>query len=218
MIRECSHLGLHLFIKKNKINLKKNKVGDSSNEIIFDDLDVANTLNEYFQNAITKLRITEYSDNFGTNTATLEDPVDIELEKFKDHPSAKIITENVSTESSFHFTEISVSETTKELSSLNSKKAETFDNIATKVVKISSDICNKVLHKIWNSEILGKQNFPQNLKLADITLAFEKKDPTLAENYRPVTVLDPVYKILERIIKKKLLTHIEHFLSPYLCE
>ena len=73
---------------------------------------------------------------------------------------------------SLHFTEISVSETTKELSTLNSKKAETLGNIATKVVKISADICNKVLDKIRNSEILRKQNFPQNLKLADVTPAF----------------------------------------------
>ena len=114
--------------------------------------------------------------------------------------------------------EISVSETTKELSSLNSKKAETFGNIATKVFKISSDICNKVFHNIWNSEILGRQNFRQNLKLADITPAFKKKDPTLAENYRPVALLDPVSKMFERIIQKQLLTHIERFLSPYLCE
>ena len=114
--------------------------------------------------------------------------------------------------------EISVSETTKELSSLNSKKAETFGNIATKVFKISSDICNKVFHNIWNSEILGKQNFRQNLKLANITPAFKKKDPTLVENYRPVALLDPVSKMFERIIQKQLLTHIERFLSPYLCE
>ena len=73
---------------------------------------------------------------------------------------------------SLHFTKISVSETTKELASLNSKKAETFGTTATKVLKISSDICNKVLDKIWNSGILRKQNFPQNLKLADITPAF----------------------------------------------
>ena len=73
---------------------------------------------------------------------------------------------------SLHFTEISVSETTKELASLNSKKAETFGTTANKVLKISSDICNKVLDKIWNSGILRKQNFPQNLKLADITPAF----------------------------------------------
>ena len=88
--------------KKEEDKAGKNKIGDSSNEIISDDLDVANTLNEYFQNAITQLGITEYSDNFGTNTATLGDPVNIDLEKFKDHPNVKIITENVSTESSFY--------------------------------------------------------------------------------------------------------------------
>ena len=42
---------------------------------------------------------------------------------------------------------------------------------------------NKILQKIWNSEMLGKQYFPQNLKLTVITI-FKKEDPTLAENYR----------------------------------
>ena len=48
----------------------------------------------------------EYLDNFGTNTATLGDPLYIALEKLKDHPSIKIVKENVSTESLFHFAEI----------------------------------------------------------------------------------------------------------------
>ena len=48
---------------------------------------------------------------------------------------------------SLHFTEISVSETTKELASLNSKKAEIFGTTATKVLKISSDIVIKCLTK-----------------------------------------------------------------------
>ena len=39
--------------KKEEDKTEKNKIGDSSNEIISDDLDVTNTLNEYFQNAIT---------------------------------------------------------------------------------------------------------------------------------------------------------------------
>ena len=154
------------------------------------------------QNAITKLGIIESSDNFGTNTATLGDPIDIALEKFKEHPSVKIIKENVPTESLLHFAKISVSEMTKELSTLNSKKAGTFDNIPTKALKISSDICNKVLQKIWNSEILGKQYFPRNLKLAYVSPVYKKKDPTLAENYRPVSVLPTVSKVFERIIQK----------------
>ena len=62
---------------------------------------------------------------------------------------------------------------------------------------------------------LGKQYFPQNLKLADITPAF--KDPTLGENYRPVSVLPTVSKVFERIIQISLATHIERFISLYLC-
>ena len=110
-----------------------------------------NTFNEYFQNAITKFGITEYWDNFGTNTTTLGDPVDIALKKFKDHASVKSINENVFNESLFHFTEISVPEMTKELSSLNLKKAGTFGNIPIKVLKLYSDICNKVLQKKYES-------------------------------------------------------------------
>ena len=59
--------------KKEEDKTEKNKIGDSSNEIISDHLDIANTLNEYFQNAITKLRITEYSDNFGTNGQSIQE-------------------------------------------------------------------------------------------------------------------------------------------------
>ena len=55
----------------------------------------------------------------------------------------------MSTESLFHFAGISVSEMTKEPFSLNSKKAG--------LLKKSSDIYNKVLQKIWNSQILEKR-------------------------------------------------------------
>ena len=88
-------------------------------------------------------------------------------------------------------------------------KAGAFGNPPTKVLKTSSDICKKVLQKIWDFEILGKQYFSQNLKLADITLVYKKKDPTLAKNYRPVRVLPTISKAFERIIQKQLSTHIE---------
>ena len=74
-----------------------------------------------------------------------------------------------------------------------------------------------MLQKIRNSKILAKQYFPQNLKLADITPVFKKKNPMLAENYRPVSVLSTVSKVFELIIQKQLSTHIERCLSPYFC-
>ena len=87
---------------------------------------------------------------------------------------------------------------------MSSKKAGTFGNIPTKVLKTSSEICNKVLLEIWNSEILAKQHLPRDIKLADIKPVFKKKDPALAENYRPVRALPAVSEVLERIIQKQL--------------
>ena len=44
--------------------------------------------------------------------------------------------------------------------------------------------------------------FPNKLKLADITPVYKKKDSTLIENYRPVSVLHSVSKRFDRIIQK----------------
>ena len=85
------------------------------------------------------------------------------------------------------------------------------------MLRSSSEICNVVLQNIWNSEILGKFYFPNKLKLADITPVYKKKDPTLVENYRPVSVLPSFSKIFERIIQKQFSSYVDKFLSPYLC-
>ena len=68
-----------------------------------------------------------------------------------------------------------------------------------------------------NFQILEKQSFPQNLKLADISPVCKKKDPTLVESYRPVSVLPTASKVFERIIQKQFLRFINDFPSPYLC-
>ena len=65
-----------------------------------------------------------------------------------------------------------------------------------------SDICSPILANIWNEEILLNKNFPENLKLTDVSPIFEKKDNTFVENYRPASVLLTVFKIFERIIYK----------------
>ena len=64
--------------------------------------------------------------------------------------------------------------------------------------------------------ILGKMYFPNKLKLADITPVYKKKDSTLIENYRPVSVLHSVSKRFDRIIQKQFSNHVDEFLLPYL--
>ena len=80
-----------------------------------------------------------------------------------------------------------------------------------------SDACSPALANIWNKEILLIKYFPENLKLADVTPIFKKKDKTFAENYRPISVLPTVSKIIEQIMLKQITDYIRKFLSPFLC-
>ena len=88
------------------------------------------------------------------------------------------------------------------MSNLNSKKAETLGHIPTNVVKESSKIWNILLKNLCNYKILRTQYFSDNLKLDVITPVFEKRDPVLVENYKPLSVLPCVSKIFERIIQQ----------------
>ena len=54
-------------------------------------------------------------------------------------------------------------------------------------------------------------NFPNNLKLADITATFKAIDPTCKENYRPISVLPVGSKLSERIMQNKLFPYVEDF-------
>ena len=49
------------------------------------------------------------------------------------------------------------------------------------VCKDVSDICSPILANIWNEEILVNKNFPENLKLADLSPVFKKKDKILSK-------------------------------------
>ena len=64
------------------------------NNIISKENDVAEVLNNFFDNAVKQLNINEnrylLSDTYG-----IEDPVDIAVEKFRLHPSIVAIKENV---------------------------------------------------------------------------------------------------------------------------
>ena len=77
-------------------------------------------------------------------------------------------------------------------------------------------MCNPILANIWNEEILLHKVFSENLKLADATPIFKKKDKAFVENYRTESVLPTVSKIFERIMQRQITDYIGKFLSPFL--
>ena len=194
--------------RKQKITIVKD------NEIISADKDVAETLNSFFKNAVHSLEIVE-NEYLLTPTENIQNPIDIALKKFECHPSILKIKEKV-TPTPFSFSEIELSEVEKELKHLNPKKASTFNNIPSKHLKQSFDICGPILHRLVNHS-LRYNEFPTDLKFADITPTFKKEDATSVKNYRPISVLPAVSKVYERVIQKQITTHIDKYLSPYLC-
>ena len=72
------------------------------------------------------------------------------------------------------------------------------------------------MHKLFNHSI-ENSDFPQSLKLADITPVYKKNDSLDKTNYRPVSILPVVSKFFERIMQKQINDFITSFLSPNLC-
>ena len=70
------------------------------------------------------------------------------------------------------------SEVKKELLNLSSKKATRNGNIPAKILKKSVDIDIKEI-AIMINDCIEKRNFPDNLKLADVSLTFKKVSPLL---------------------------------------
>ena len=59
------------------------------------------------------------------------------------------------------------------------------------------------------NETFQENIFPEELKLADITPIFKKEDTTNLKNYRPISALPAVSKIVERLLQKQIISHIE---------
>ena len=116
----------------------------------------------------------------------------------------------------FSFNKTTCLEIEKEIKVLNPKKASTHGNIPTKILKQSVEACKLMLTNIFNKSI-EENEFPDNLKFADVTPIYKKDDPNNPKNYRPVSVLPVTSKIFERILQKQLVSHINQFLSPFLC-
>ena len=150
-------------------------------------------------------------------TFHLDNPVDIAVEKLKNHPSINLIKSNVNVSRNFFFKKVIFSNIFKEIGSLNSRKQGTKDGIPTKCLKTACSESSSYLTKVWNEEMLTENSFPQNLKLADVAPVFKKCDPTCAKSYRPISVLPTVSKVFERLMHDQITRYMDAHLSKHLC-
>ena len=113
----------------------------------------------FFKEAVSKLSIQENSDLVDImDSADTNDPVDIAIAIYKNHPSILKIKENVDTYFDFNFTEVSLKEAENQIHKLDVKKATTFKNIPPKILKDNADIVCPILRDLINGSF--KNNTP----------------------------------------------------------
>ena len=168
-----------------------------NNEIIAEDSDVAQTLNSFFSNIVTNLKISAYADS-NSNLENVTDPIIKLILKYRDHPSILTIGEvcKEKSDSPFLFTGIEKEEILKKILNLDASKTWQDTDVPTKILKENTDSFADFLHTSFN-EFVKKSEFSSVLKLANITPVFKKGERECKNNYRPVSIFSNVSKIFE---------------------
>ena len=96
---------------------------------------------------------------------------------------------------------------------MDTKKSTGYDSIPPRMLKPVARQLSPHVSSIFNN-CVDSQIFPENAKLAEVIPLFKKDDSLVMKNYRPVSILPSLSKILERIIHNQLLTFMDSILDP----
>ena len=119
-------------------------------------------------------------------------------DQYENQSSVIKIKSSVKTIQLFDFNFVNSDDILKIINSLDPTKSGA---ISTKIVKLANkQICQDLLNSI--NEFIKQSKFPNELKIADITPMFIKEDPLDKTNYRPISILPDVSKILEEIFNQ----------------
>ena len=107
-----------------------------NNEIISENSDIAQTLNSFFSNIVTNLKIPAYVDS-NSNLENVADPIIKLILKYREHLSILAIGEvcKEKSDSPFLFTGIDKQEILKEILNLDTTKACQDTDAPTKILK-----------------------------------------------------------------------------------
>jgi hypothetical protein len=107
----------------------------------------------------------------------------------------------------FSFTPITEEFVLNELRHLKTNKAIGLDNISARLLKDASSVISNCLTNIFNRSLFSS-TFPSLWKCGKVTALFKSGDRCLPGNYRPITVLPSLSKILERAVHRQLYSYL----------
>ena len=179
----------------NKTTDKTNIVLNINNELCHDSKKVADFINSFFTNVASKLvsELPRVDELYGIGSSMFR----------------KFYQKKGVTPSSFRLKEISLDFVRKELKELNENKSTGLDGISPRFLKDGADILCKPIAHIVNLS-LSNCIVPTAFKEARITPLYKKNSKLEVGNYRPVSVLSTVSKILERAVYNQLEDYLQN--------
>ena len=128
--------------------------------------------------------------------ALSQDALDLSLEEFSNHPSITSISlQNFNL--AFSFQPVSAEYIGKLLSELIS------DNIPPKMLKLSVSTIKEPLTKLIKY-CITESSWPLDWKRSHITPVYKKDDASSVKNYRPISILSAIPKLLEKVMYDQL--------------
>ena len=170
----------------NNINLK------SALSYISDKFEVAKCLNIYFTTIATSLvsKLSAPSGLYG-------------VEHINDYYRKLGVRKN-----GFKLTPVTTEEVCKKLSALNPNKATGHDKIPPRFLRDSAVTIAPLITHIINLSIKQGQ-VPQDFKLAKVTPLHKKGSKLDPGNYRPISILSAISKIIEKIVYEQIARYLE---------
>ena len=112
------------------------------------------------------------------------------------------------TNSKFSDIQVNIKEIIDIIQILDPNKASGPDVISHKMLKLCPEKVAVPLHIIFNKS-LREGIYPTSWKIANLIPIFKKGDSSLPSNYRPISLISCVGKVMERVVFKHLYNHLK---------
>lgn len=176
---------------KHKNNSNNDILGLKINgETVTDNIELADSFNNYFINIASDLK---------------EPLQQNDLSKLNDYINSKV-PDNVV----FDLPDIDENFVHRFLSSLDTTKATGLDGIGAKLLKLSSGVISKSITFIAK-KCIQCCRFPTVWKQAKVTPLHKGGAKDELNNYRPISILPTLSKLLEKFIHKHFISYLNHF-------
>ena len=126
---------------------------------------------------------------------------------FTPHTTAPLPNINITLDPDLSTITLTTPEVEKQLLNLNPSKAQGPDNIPTKVLKECAHTLAPSITKLFNISLLSAC-LPSSWKMANVIPIHKKESKHQAKNYRPISLLPVISKILERCIYNRIIDYL----------